>query len=750
MTLTTINVADLNGTNGFTILGSVPKDSVNNSVSVSNAGDINNDGIDDIVISLPGVGSRSTSQPPFIIPPPFGIRNNFDNLLGAGESYVIFGETNFDSTLNVSDLNGGNGFVIRGAEPGSASGTSVSNAGDINGDGIDDLIIGAPNADSNEELSAGKSYVVFGKSNIGNSGVVELSQLNGTNGFVVEGIEGGEFVRIGLASVDVVGGDRVGTSVSNAGDINGDGFDDLIIGAYENFYSSNEKNIGKSYVLFGGNNIGNSGTVKLEQLNQSQGFVITGENEFDRFGNSVNSAGDVNGDGFDDLIIGARGANVNGQNYVGTSYVLFGDDNIGASGNFPVEDIDGTNGFVIPGIESGGAGGSVSNAGDINGDGFEDLIIAASGAGNSRGKTYIIFGETNVGNTGTFDLSELNGTNGFVLSGANPNDFTGYSVSNAGDVNGDGFDDLIIGAPGVNLRGIENVGKSYVLLGGTNVGGSGSIQIDQINGFGLNGKTSSTDGLGDFTGRSVSNAGDINGDGFDDLVVGALKNSSYSGYNLGNREVESYVVFGFAESPVNTIQGTSGNDVLNGTANNDLIEALAGNDSVKGKSGNDVVFGGNGQDNLFGNLGDDSLEGGSGTDNLFGGADNDLLKGDSAFDALSGNNGNDLLVGGSGNDLLRGDAGNDTLDGGTGADTLFGGTGADFFTLRAGDGLDRIQDYRDGEDKFFLTGGLEFTQIEIVQNINNTQIQLNDSNEILANLNSVTANSLDVGDFIVV
>jgi Ca2+-binding RTX toxin-like protein len=750
MSFTSINLANLNGTNGFILNGIEPENTTSGNsveVSVSNAGDLNNDGIDDIIVGASGTGLQGVE-----VIPGGGIPNNVDDLLSAGESYVVFGKTNFLGTLNLSNLDGNDGFIIKGANFGDSSGTSVSNAGDINGDGIDDLVIGAPTADPNAELSAGASYVVFGKNNIGDSGVLELSELDGTNGFAIKGIEGGQLVRFGMFSVGVRGGDRVGTSVSNAGDINGDGFEDLILGAYGNIYDVVQKNIGKGYVLFGGNNVGNSGDIELAELDGTQGFAVEGIEEFDDFGLSVSNAGDFNGDGFDDLIIGASRVSIDENDSVGASYVLFGSNSIGASGSLKAEEVNGTNGFVIAGIdEYGGAGRSVSNAGDINGDGFDDLIVGAPNAGetmndydyqqpDNRGETYIVFGGSNVGTTGTVQLSELDGTNGFVLNGVNSEDRSGSSVSNAGDVNGDGFDDIIIGAPYANSNGQENIGKSYVLLGGTDVGASGSIQLDQINGFGING---------------------INSDGLDDLVIGALDSDS-----SGSTRVESYVVFGFEELPSNTIQGTSGNDVLNGTANNDVIEALAGNDSIQGLAGNDTIFGGDGKDTLFGNLGDDSLAGNNGNDNLFGdtgndtidggsgadtlrgGTDNDQLKGNSGFDLLSGNNGNDVLVGGNGNDILGGDAGNDTLDGGIGNDTLFGGTDADFFTLRAGEGIDRIQDYRDGVDKFILADGLGFGQIEIVQNINNTQIQLGDSDEVLAHLNSVTANSLDASDFV--
>ena len=135
---------------------------------------------------------------------------------GTGESYVVFGgSTGFAASIDLDTLDGSNGFVINGVDEADFSGESVSGAGDVNGDGIDDLIVGATGADPGGVQSAGESYVVFGR-DTGFSASFELSTLNGTNGFVINGI-------------DVI--DQSGGSVSGAGDVNGDGIDDLIIGA---------------------------------------------------------------------------------------------------------------------------------------------------------------------------------------------------------------------------------------------------------------------------------------------------------------------------------------------------------------------------------------------------------------------------------------------------------------------------------------------------------------------------------------
>ena len=500
------NLSNLNGTNGFILNGIAAFDFSGN--SVSSAGDINGDGIDDLIIGA------SFADP----------NGDF-----SGQSYVVFGNsTGFSTTLNLSTLNGTNGFILNGIAARDISGVSVSSAGDINGDGIDDLIIGASSADPNGSNS-GQSYVVFGNST-GFSATLNLSTLNGTNGFAINGIAAYDYS---------------GISISSAGDINGDGIDDLIIGAYG--ASPNGDLSGQSYVVFG-NSTGFSQTLDLSTLNGTNGFAINGIAAYDYSGISISSAGDINGDGIDDLIIGAYGASPNGD-LSGQSYVVFGN-STGFSPTLNLSTLNGTSGFILNGIAAGDqSGNSVSSAGDVNGDGIDDLIIGARAAdpnGDYSGQSYVVFGNS-TGFSATLNLSTLNGTNGFAINGIAAGDQSGYSVSSAGDVNGDGIDDLIIGA-----RGGSSSGQSYVVFGNS-TGFSPTLNLSTLNGtngFAINGIAA-----GDQSGYSVSSAGDVNGDGIDDLIIGAYgasPNGSYSG--------QSYVVFG-NRAAVLDLNGTNGSGI---------------------------------------------------------------------------------------------------------------------------------------------------------------------------------------------
>ncbi|PLX38238.1 MAG: hypothetical protein C0606_08460 [Hyphomicrobiales bacterium] len=618
----------------------------------------------------------------------------------------------YPAELSLSSLDGTNGFQINGEAAEDYSGYSVSSAGDINGDGFDDVIIGAFRADPNGSES-GASYVVFGKAT-GYSASIELSNLDGTDGFQING----EAV-----------GDRSGWSVSNACDVNGDGYDDLIIGAY--FADPNGNTSGASYVVFG-KATGYSASIELSNLDGTDGFQINGEAASDLNGDSVSSAGDINGDGFDDLIVGAFGADPNGD-ASGASYVVFGKAS-GFAANLELSSLDGANGFQINGeTVDDNSGHSVSSAGDINGDGFDDLIVGAPYAdpnGVASGASYVVFGKAS-GFAANLELSSLDGTNGFQINGGAADDRSGWSVSSAGDINGDGFDDLILGADFADPNG-DLSGASYVVFGQAS-GFAASLELsslDGTNGFQINGEAT-----GDQSGHSVSSAGDVDGDGYDDLIIG-----SFGADPNGDLSGASYVVFGKASgftanlelSSLGGINGfqingeaagdqsgvsVSGAGDVNGDGFDDLIigashadpngdgsgasyvvfggpgavDPIIGgdtDDSLIGGEGDDYIDGGDGRDEILGNGGDDTLIGGSGKDTIYGGTGADSIDGEEHGDEVYGEEGDDTITGGHGYDTLDGGAGNDFIDGGEFDDSVLGGDGND--TLWGGDGNDTV------------------------------------------------------------
>ncbi|SFF17291.1 integrin alpha [Nitrosomonas sp. Nm166] len=578
MATTVINLSSLDGSNGFRLDGVAASDF--SGQSVSNAGDVNGDGFDDVIVGA------------------FGADPNGDR---SGSSYVVFGKASgFSATIDLFSLDGNNGFRLDGEAAGDHSGYSVSNAGDINGDGFDDVIVGAFGADQ-IGIDYGSSYVVFGKAS-GFDATQDLSGLDGSNGFRLDGAS--EY-------------DSSGFSVSSAGDVNGDGFADLIIGA--RFADPNGSVSGSSYVVFGKAS-GFDATLDLSSLDGSNGFRLDGVAQYDGSGFSVSSAGDVNGDGFDDLIVGALGADPNGSGS-GSSYVVFGK-NSGFDATIDLSSLDGNNGFRLDGEAAYDyLGQSVSNAGDVNGDGFDDVIVGASDAdpnGDSSGSSYVVFGKAS-GFSADMDLSSLDGNNGFRLDGMAAYDESGGSVSSAGDVNSDGFDDLIVGASLASNANGNFSGSSYVVFG-KNTGFGATIDLsnlDSNSGFRLDGEVA-----GDLSGTSVSSAGDVNGDGFDDLIVGASRadpNGNYSG--------SSYVVFGRSDfGGGNVIQGTPGDDILKGTSAADIFEAGDGNDTMLGRGGADEFLGEAGNDYIrVPDLNFESVDGGIGNDVLaLGGSDLNL------------------------------------------------------------------------------------------------------------------------------
>ena len=424
-----LDLAALDGTNGFQINGVSKHDQAGRSVSA--AGDVNGDGVDDIII-----GAWLADA---------------DGISNSGETYVVYGSaTGFAAAVELADLDGTNGFRIDGGGEKFYTGYSVSAAGDVNNDGIDDVIIGAWAADVAGLNKAGQAYIVYGSAS-GFAADMDLADLDGRNGFTLDGFAQNE---------------SAGYSVADAGDINNDGIDDIILSAFMGT-ANGQAEAGQTYVVFG-SATGFAPSLSLEALNGTNGFTLDGAGAGDRSGYSVAAAGDVNGDGIDDVVIGSRWVDLASGADVGQAYVVYGT-GAGFSANMDLSALNGTDGFTINGVSAGDwTGASVAGAGDVNGDGIGDLVVSAyladPGGVTDAGSTFVIYGRAG-GFAAAIDLATLTYTEGFRIDGTEANAHSGRFVDTAGDLNADGFDDIIIGAFQDDQPGAADAGESYVVYG---------------------------------------------------------------------------------------------------------------------------------------------------------------------------------------------------------------------------------------------------------------------------------------------
>lgn len=404
---------------------------------------------------------------------------------------------------------------IDGAAAGHLAGQSVADVGDLNGDDLSDYAIGAPKASSLGRTSNGSVYVVYGRSS---GGTVDLAAL-GTGGFRING---------------ATSGDLAGNSVTSAGDVNGDGIEDLALGAPEtdgSLFSLPAQ--GKVHIVYGATA---SPDIDLAALG-NRGFTITGPlpgNEplvgltYHRpptlFGDTiggaktgtVGTAGDVNGDGIDDLVIGASSEAHGSALRAGSAYVIFG---YFYTGTLDLDLHTGW-GFEIEGGRlEGFAGYDVALAGDVNTDGRADILVSAPGESASGqasgGRAYVVFGKTD---TNVVRLTSL-GAGGFQVDGAAA-DRIGFSVAGVGDIDRDGRDDLALGGRG-----------AYVVYGKPD---SSAVSLaGSYAGYRLASPPADTSDL------RVARAGELNGDAVPDMTLGAVPSSSPA-----SARTSAYVVYG--------------------------------------------------------------------------------------------------------------------------------------------------------------------------------------------------------------
>jgi hypothetical protein len=450
---------------------------------VSGAGDVNGDGRADVVV---GASLADTFQ------------------TDAGAAYVVFG-TGATGNLPLATLGGG-GFRIDGGVEGQKAGLVVAGAGDVNGDGRGDVIVASNVAYPNGENS-GAAWVVFGKADLA---VVHLATL-GSSGFQINGAHAQ---------------DKAGFAVSGAGDVNGDGLADVVLGAIG--ASVRGPAAGAAYVVFGKQS---SAPVELGALG-GQGFEIDGEAADDAAGYSVGGAGDVNLDGRADVVVGAVKAD-HLRTDSGSAYVVFGR---AATTAVDLGSL-GSGGYRLDGATAGEQTGTdVAGAGDVNQDGRPDVIVGArlarAGGQAGSGSAYVVWGRPD---TAGLDLGAL-GAGGFRVDGAAVNDQAGWSVSGAGDFNGDRRPDVLVGAYAADNRSLSGAGSAYVVFGKSD---TASVKLSALGAAGVQFDGAHT---GDEAGQSVSAAGDFNGDRRPDVIIGAP-----AADDGGAASGTAYVVHGFGD-----------------------------------------------------------------------------------------------------------------------------------------------------------------------------------------------------------
>jgi hypothetical protein len=562
---TTISLGELGASaGGFAIEGIDDGSFDDAGWSVAGGGDIDGDGRADVIVGAPGTDIGGTDE---------------------GRAFVVFGKTDGNTVALADVLDGTGGFAIDGAAPGDEAGTAVAHAGDVNGDGLADVIVGAPGADAIAD-DEGRAFVVFGKSD---GDLVSLATLEADgNGFAIEGVGTG---------------DLAGGAVAGGVDVNGDGLDDVVVGARLADVGG-ISNAGRVWVVFGKID---TAPVLLGDLDGGPGgFVIDGIATEDQTGESVAGAGDVDGDGREDIVVGVPLANPNGGNS-GRAFVV-----LGRTETTPIDLADvlaGNGGFAMNGIAAlDQTGDAVGGGSDIDGDGLCDVVVGAYGADvndvDLTGRTFVVHGKQDGNAVALSDVVLGNG--GFAIDGEIEGDLSGWAVAGAGDLDGDGLAEALVGAQSGDF--VDTLaGRSYVAYGRTD---TATVPLADIaagtGGFAIDGEMG-----GDVSGWAIANAGDVSADGFADLIIGAYRAPG------GDRVGRAYVVFGGDFDASVGIMGTPAADDLLGTDGDETIVGGDGDDTLQSIAGFDVLYGGPGDDsivlggpNLFridGGLGEDTI-----------------------------------------------------------------------------------------------------------------------------------------------
>ena len=695
--------------------------------AVVNLNDFDGDGIQDIAI---------------------GALYDDDGGIDKGAVWIIF--LNNDGTVKshqkISDTEGGLGQL----GDNDWFGKDVAYLGDVDNDGVPDFAVGAHGDDDGcpdyVYCDTGAVYILF----MNNDGTVKSEQK-------ISAIQGGFNANLEM-------GDEFGYATGGRlGDFDGDGTEDLVVGAYLDDDGGTDK--GAIYILF----LNNDGTVKSHQkISDTQGGLEGELDDFDWFGHTVSFIGDLNGDGIKDLAVGATRDVENGIQS-GSLNILF------LNNDATVKSFNKISAHT-PGIgteldDGDNFGHTVSPIGDLDGDGVTDLVVGTETNDSDQSVVFILFMNAD----GTLkDFQKISDDEGGFEGELDDGDHFGVSAHGIGDLDLDGNPDIIVGADSDNDGGL-NIGAAYILFLNSDGTVKSHLKISDTEG----GFAANLDNFDHFAHRIVS-IDDFDNDGFTDLLVSAFDDDD-GGTNRGavyliflndpssvgsdsteycnnmtvdellvafpsanifdNRGGASTIMIGTPDADL-MLAGNNG-DELRGEGGDDCIIGGDGNDDLKGKVGNDQIYGNDGNDKLRANRGDDILDGGAGADVINAGIGLDVcitdqfdwfihscelfsLPGQSVFcdnmtidellvafpaanifdnrggasTIMIGTPDADLMLAGNNGDELRGEGGDDCIIGGDGNDDLKGKVGND--QIYGNDGNDKLRANR-GDD--ILDGG---------------------------------------------